>query len=393
MVTFFTLKLHTHSGLGEMASTFKRKDGIYSITFTRTVDGKKEKKRFSLGTKIKKRAERLSVDYALRYEEGEIDPFSGWSPKKDVSINQTSAPNLSLHAMAEKFVSERSQANEVTSGNYRRHLKMLRNQVGDTMPVAMITESDIRDFCFKSGIRPATQKSYLRHLKVFFKWLKDNDFVDVNVTSRIKPPRVKDNISEKVINEEQLKLIFKAYREKMREHKIKRSVTTRAQQRLWFRPLFTVVFLQGLRAREIVNLRWEHVNLKAGFMTVVNTKTKSDRTIPIRKKALQILNAWHRLHSYPETGLLFPSPRSNVIEMKMTEENVSKVFNEYKKLVPGLPKDVCMHGVRHSCGTELHRLGMDIMDIGKFLGNSLEVTKIYVHTNEIDLQNKLRGLD
>ncbi|MDI6400716.1 tyrosine-type recombinase/integrase [Balneolaceae bacterium ANBcel3] len=77
----------------------------------------------------------------------------------------------------------------------------------------------------------------------------------------------------------------------------------------------------------------------------------------------------------------------------MSEARVSKVFNEYKKLVSCLPKDLCMHGVRHSCGTELHRLGMDIMDIGKFLGNSLEVTKIYVQTNEIDLQKKLKDLN
>jgi len=376
-----------------MASTFKRKDGIYSITFTRTVDGKKEKKRFSLGTKIKKNAERLSVDYARRYEERKIDPFSGWSPKNDIGLKQASAPNPSLHAMAEKFVSDRSQANDVTSGNYRRHLKMLQDQVGETMPVTLITEKDIRDFCFKSGIKPATQKSYLRHLKVFFKWLADNEYVDVNVTVKIKPPRTKTNISEKVINEEQLKLIFKAYRDKMKSHKKKKHVTTRAQQRLWFRPLFTVVFFQGLRAREIVNLRWEHMNMKTKFMTVVNTKTKSDRTIPIREKAHQILRAWHKLNGYPSSGLVFPSPKSTFMEIKMSEAHVSKVFNEYKKLVPGLPKDLCMHGVRHSCGTELHRLGMDIMDIGKFLGNSLEVTKIYIHTNEIDLQKKLKDLD
>lgn len=374
-----------------MPSLVKKSNGYYAIVFTQTTNGKVSRKNFSLKTKKKTDARRKFTDYENRYFEGEIDPFKGWTPELD-KASPENKPSLSLNALADKFIQERSHANAVTKRNYRAHLRMLINDLGETMPVHLITESDIRTFCFKPQVKPVTQKSYLRHIKVFFSWLHEKELVKKNICAGIKPPKVVNNVSEKTINRDGLQKLISTFKKDIREKTRNRSITTKQQARTWFVPLVIVVYYQGLRAKEIVNLRWEHINLKDKLMTVVNTKNKTDRTIPIRDNALDALNVWHRYQKRPNLGLVFPSPKSHTRQIKLTEGWVSKTFRKYADLA-GLPSTVTFHGVRHSCGTELHRMGLDIYDLGKFLGNTLDATKIYIHNTEIDLQNRISKLE
>ena len=109
--------------------------------------------------------------------------------------------------------------------NYRRHLNMLIDQLGRTMPVTEILESDIREFCFKSELAPATQASYLRHLKVFFNWLYERKIIKENIVKNIKPPRVPQKISQKTITREELDRVFDAFDKFYEEQKKAGSVT------------------------------------------------------------------------------------------------------------------------------------------------------------------------
>lgn len=374
-----------------MPSLVKKSNGYYAIVFTQTTNGRVLRKNFSLKTKKKTDARRKFNEYESRFFDGEIDPFNGWTPQMDKAIPEEK-PSLSLKALGAKFIRERNHANEVTKGDYRSHLRMLMNDFGETIPVHLITEADIRKFCFKPHLKPITQKSYLRHIKVFFNWLHEKDFIKTNICSGIKPPKVINNVSEKTLNRDELQKLICTFKEDIREKTKKRSITTRQQARTWFKPLIIVVYYQGLRAKEIVNLRWEHINFNSKLMTIVNTKNKTDRTIPMREGSYDALKVWHRYSKFPNKGLVFPSPKSQSKQIKLTEGWVSKTFRKYADLA-GLPSSVTLHGVRHSCGTELHRLGLDIYDLGKFLGNTLDATKIYVHNTEIDLQNKISKLD
>ncbi len=213
--------------------------------FLQIENGKRKQKAFSLGTTIKREALKKKIEFEEQYARGEIDPFNGWTPKKEVEKKrkQLRGTYMSLAEAADKFIDERSQANETTKKDYRRHLNMLKDQLGSTMPITQIVEDDIREFCFKPGLKPATQASYLRHLKVFFKWLYEKKYLKENLTKNIKAPKPPKNISQKTISEEDLEKIFIAFDKHTAKMKAIGFAKNPEQQRRWFKPMIAMILL------------------------------------------------------------------------------------------------------------------------------------------------------
>jgi len=379
-----------------MASLYKR-NGIYQIAFAKTVNGKTYQKKFSLGIKNKRQAEKKKVEYMELYEKGEIDPFSGWTPKLHESRNQqASSPGQSLAIcdLATEFTEKRTQASEATIKNYKSILQYFQDdQVGETLPVTMIKESDVRKFCFKKDLSPASQANYLRHLKVFFNWLLERGYVKKDITKDIKKPNVKKNISDKTISKEDLKKVFTCFDKDMREKQGKGSIKNDSQSRRWFKPVISIAYYGGLRLKEVVNLRWEHVNLKRRTIVVTDTKSGQERTVPILRELLEILKTWKKLNDKPEKGLVFPSEKAHYEGAKMSKNNISMVYRKYVKDAK-IKTSTNFHGLRHTAGTNFMRMGYDINEVAKILGHSsLEVTRMYEHLTSKDLTDKMLRIE
>lgn len=91
--------------------------------------------------------------------------------------------------------------------------------------------------------------------------------------------------------------------------------------------------------------------------------------------------------------MVFPSETGFSEPQKMTKGNISRVFRKYVDEA-GLSKSINFHGLRHSCGTELLRMGYDINEVAKILGHSsLDITRIYEHLTADDLSDKMRKLE
>ena len=377
-------------------ATLQKRNKIYYIVFSKRIDGKLYQKKFSLGTKRKTEAMKKKLEYQELFREGKINPFQGWTPKKHQQQKRkgrAQANVITLNQLTDVFIDHSTQANDVTKKNYRRHLKMLMDVIGETIPVTMITEKDIRDFCFQKHLANATKRSYLRHIKVFFRWLKENNYVNVDVTSNIAKPKKEAKISDKTISESELQEVFKKYREDINEKKKKGHISTTNQSRVWFRPVVMTAFYAGLRVKEIVNLQWKNINFTNKQITVTSTKSGDERTIPIRAKLWHILKAWHRYHNFPKKGLVFASPKGYTKNITMSKLNISRVFKSYVKAAD-LKGTINFHGLRHSCGTELMRMGFDINETAKILGHkSLDVTRRYEHLTQTDLSDKMQRLE
>jgi len=382
-----------------MASLKKRGD-VYYIRFFAKINGERKRKSFSLGTTLKREADKMRVKYEDLYQRGEIDPFNGWTPKKEAEKKRKSLKGkyMSLKDAAELFVENRSQANQQTKDNYERHLNMLQDELGSTMPVTEIVEQDLRDYCFREGLAPATQASYLRHYKVFFRWLHKKEIVKENITDGIKAPKVPQNISVKTISKDQLDLLFEKFDKFNRENEKDGFITKPHQKRHWFKPMISTFYYCGLRAKEAVNLTWGDVDMKAGYIRVLNkkgsnTKSGKDRTIPIRKELKPILKKWHKFLGKPKDGYVFPSATGMNRFQKMNPGAVSRSFKKFVRKAK-LPESITLHGLRHTCGTELLRKGVPINQVSSFLGHSsVEVTQIYEHLDETDLKRTLDAIE
>lgn len=390
-------------------ASLKKRNGTYYIRFSATIDGQRKQKALSLRTKNKREAQKMLIEYEEKFERGEIDPFGGWTPKKEAQRKRRdlTGKHIPLHEAADKFIAQRSQANEKTKSNYRRHLNMLEDKLGKTMPVTEILEKDIREFCFRADLAKATQRSYLRHYKVFFRWLHENEIIKEDITADIKPPKVPQKISQKTISREELDAVFKAYDEFYKEQEEKGHVTSSHQKRLWFKPLISTLYYCGMRASEVVNLRWQDVDLEGdpddpddhGHIQITNTEdntTKSgkERVIPIREPLKPWLQQWHEHLEEPEDGYVFPSSTGIHRFHGMTPGTPSRAFKKFVRLADDVPNSVTLHGLRHSCATDLLRKGVPINMVQKIMGHSsIDVTQIYEHLDQKDLINAVKGID
>ncbi|MEX0719045.1 MAG: site-specific integrase, partial [Balneolaceae bacterium] len=101
------------------------------------------------------------------------------------------------------------------------------------------------------------------------------------------------------------------------------------QMRLWFKPMISMVYYCGLRAKEAVNLTWTNVDLDEGYIRVVNseganTKSGKDRTIPIRKELQPVLKQWYKDQNEPKDGYAFPSAIGFSNKQKMDSGALSR---------------------------------------------------------------------
>lgn len=390
-------------------ASLKKRNGIYYIRFFTNENGENKRKALSLGTTLKREAEKMLIEYEDKFQRGEIDPFNGWTPKMEAQKKRKklSGKHMSMKKATDEFISKRNQANQKTKDHYQKVFDMFMEEVGATMPVTQIIENDIRDFCFKPDLSNATQANYLRHLKVFFKWLKKERIVIKDVSNEMKPPKSPQKITQKTVSRKELDQIFKAFDAFYKKQEKAGFVTKPHQKRLWFKPMINTIYYCGLRAKEAVNLSWNDVKFKEskkksddyGFIRIANTNTNTtksgkERIIPIRKPLYPLLKKWHEDQGEPSDGYVFPSASGLDKWSKMDPLSLSKSYKKFVKKAKNVPNSPTLHGLRHSCATDLLAQGVSPAIVQKIMGHaSINTTMIYEHLNVNNITDALKGID
>ncbi len=130
----------------------------------------------------------------------------------------------------------------------------------------------------------------------------------------------------------------------------------------------------GLRAREMVSLRWSQVDLNRGVARVVG-KYNKERSIILGPLTLQALR------------LLYP-PRSP--DDRILGISYQAIYDRLKSMAAraGLdPSRVRPHVLRHTFATEALRRGMSLPALQRLLGHSdIKVTQLYLHLLDDDIR-------
>lgn len=381
-----------------MASLRKRGKN-YSIIFKTHIDGKPVMKTFALGTKYKNIAEEKKVNLQKLYEAGEIDPFQdGWSVKKfeQRQSEMGTAPmsaSYFLDELKEDFLETKSNTTEATKKGYKSVINLFIESVGRSMTANLITPSDVRTFCFNQKYATATQRNYFKHLKAFFAWLTEKEIIETSPCDEVKPPKKKDKLVDKIFSEKDLEIIFDKFNEHHAMCEKNRHIVQSSLRQHWFIPLITTAYYTGLRRKELVQLKWHHIDLDNREIRVTDTKNGRERTVIIFDKVNETLKAWHKKNSEPDSGFVFPSPKSTKKQqIGLPGDYVSKVFKGYVKKT-NLKKGIHFHGLRHSCATYMIRQGFDVTMVKEMLGHrSIEVTMRYVSLAVKDRMNRAKEL-
>lgn len=132
-----------------------------------------------------------------------------------------------------------------------------------------------------------------------------------------------------------------------------------------------LLIFTGARKSEILPARWENVDLKNRFLTVVSSSTETEqgkfvskkRTIPLSDDALVLLQDLAKSPKAKESPWLFPG--------RKLENHLQSVFDTWdivrKRL--GL-EDVRLHDLRHSYANFLVHSGCSIQGVQQLLGHN-----------------------
>lgn len=127
--------------------------------------------------------------------------------------------------------------------------------------------------------------------------------------------------------------------------------------------LIIMAYRHGLRASELIALRWDQIDLKAGTLHVARLKHGSPSTHPLRGPELRALRAWRREQGHA-TPYVFTSLRGG----PMTRRTVHHVVAEGAKAA-GIEFPVHPHMLRHATGFYLANAGQDTRAIQLYLGH------------------------
>ncbi len=128
------------------------------------------------------------------------------------------------------------------------------------------------------------------------------------------------------------------------------------------RTLIMIAYRHGLRVSELVAMRWEQIDLKAGLVHVNRLKNGLASTHPIRGPELRALRELKR--EYPSSPYLFVSELGG----PLTPATVRKLLARAGELAR-LPFPIHPHMLRHSTGYKLANDGHDTRAIQHYLGH------------------------
>jgi integrase len=143
-----------------------------------------------------------------------------------------------------------------------------------------------------------------------------------------------------------------------------------ASQNKQLKHIVGLLLLTGARVRELLDARWEHVDVERQTWLIPTSKTGKPRHVPLSTAALEVLAAMPRFKDCP---WLVPNPetRKPFVSIKHGWQRAIRVAK-----LPGLR----IHDLRHSAASFMVNSGVDLFAVGKVLGHaSYQSTQRYSH--------------
>jgi integrase len=141
--------------------------------------------------------------------------------------------------------------------------------------------------------------------------------------------------------------------------------------------LYTIVVLAlstGARWSEILNLQWQHVDLKRKAILLEETKNGERRSLPLSGHGLELVKELRKVPRIDSPYVFARKDGRKPIEIRKKWERAIK---ESKV------KDFRFHDLRHTCASYLAMQGASLLEISAVLGHkTLSMVKRYSHISE-----------
>ena len=147
----------------------------------------------------------------------------------------------------------------------------------------------------------------------------------------------------------------------------------------WLRSLLMVALHTGMRRGEILDLRWQNVDLLKRLIRIVKSKNGEKRTIPMSNTLVDLFKG---MNVRDISGGVFPISKSSV--RHAFDKVVEKASLE----------DFRFHDLRHTFATRLVQNGVDVFKVKELLGHkTITMTMRYAHHYPESLRSSVEVLD
>lgn len=225
------------------------------------------------------------------------------------------------------------------------------------------------------GISPRSQARIVSGVKSFFKFLKNQQFIEHNPARMLENPQVGLHLPE-VLTVAEIDAMLEAI-----------DLATPEGQRN--RAIVETLYSCGLRVSELVNLEIGKVFVDEGYV-IVTGKGSKERVVPISESALREISAWmdNRADIDIKPGeeqMLFVSRRGK----RLTRVMIFYIIKRLAELA-GIRKEISPHTLRHSFATHLLEGGANLRAIQQMLGHeSIATTELYLHLDRSHLREEI----
>ena len=223
------------------------------------------------------------------------------------------------------------------------------------------------------GLKTTSLSRRLVAIKVFFRFLQQENLLTTNVTEAMDAPRLWKILPD-TLNYKEVERLLAA---------------PPAKSKLYLRDraLLETFYASGLRVSEVAGLRVEDVHFDAGYVRCIG-KGNKERVVPIGESARAALRAYlealrpQLAERQPDVTALFLTRAGHAISRK----TLWRMIKHYAH-VAGIAKRISPHTLRHSFASHLLANGAPLRVIQEMLGHAdIATTQIYTHVDPARLK-------
>jgi integrase len=245
-------------------------------------------------------------------------------------------------------------------------------------PVSEIRRADVHELM--RALRKTTPigaNRVLAYLKKFFGWMVDQDIIENSPAAAVKRPS-KEVKRDRVLTDAEIRAIWEACG----------NVGA-------FGRAFRFMLVTGQRRSEVGEMTWGELDMSRRAWALSRARTKADRAheIPLSDLAMSIIEECPKIGDFVfSTGRSAPArvgatagarpisgwSKAKTSLDKLAFKKAQALADERGEEAPTEFAEWRLHDLRRSCATNLARLGVDRVVIGKVLNHAeQEVTAIY----------------
>ena len=335
-------------------------------------DRRPKQKRVALQVRVKRDAEKIRQKLERDYTLGTFDPWTD----DPLTYDRVILKPETLREARKAFLETKASKAARTVENYTNFTGRFADFHGPDKLISSVEAQDIEAWLDSTDAGTVSRHTYVRYLRVWFRWAKKEELTERVATDGVRLKRMPKKF-DRYLSEEEVERIVNVIR-------------TEALSAFWLADLVQLAVQTGLRRSELANLRWEHINLDAGFLIVANTdtfttKSGAERKVPLSNTARKVLE--RRANGEKADGCPYVFSHE---DGQFDPDYISRAFKRYARKA-GIG-DVHLHHLRHTACSWLAERGVPIEAIRRFAGHStIAVTERYMHLADDVYANKINA--